>query len=392
MKQVTLIICSFLITSFSFSQNFTSKWDNGFKFSSDDGNFKLNFGGRIMYDDATWKTNFSGLDETFTGSEFRRVRLYNAGQVYKNIKYKVQLDFAGGGVAFKDVYIEILDALPILGNVKFGHFKEPFRLEALTSSNYITFMERGLPIAFSPERNIGVMLNNTFFDKKLSIQAGLFQQANDEFNDTTATGNNNITSRVTFIPINNGDNLLHLGLAYSYRTNSDSTYKVETKPENHMGNTLISTGAIEDVKNVTLMGTELAFVMGSLSIQGEYITSSVWSNKHDDYNFSSFYSQISYFLTGENRKYKNSVAGFDRVKPKRNMGENGFGAWELALRYSSMDLSDVGAGTLNNITIGMNWYLNPCSRIMFNYVLGTAKIGGETITENTYQTRIQINF
>ena len=49
-----------------------------------------------MYDDATWKTNFSGLDETFTGSEFRRVRLYNAGftnmsSVTKEVKIMLKL-------------------------------------------------------------------------------------------------------------------------------------------------------------------------------------------------------------------------------------------------------------------------------------------------------------
>ena len=39
----------------------------------------------------------------------------------------------------------------------------------------------------------------------------------------------------------------------------------------------------------------------------------------EDYNFSSYYGQVSYFLTGERRKYKNSLAGFDRVSPKKNM-------------------------------------------------------------------------
>ena len=391
--KIKLLFVSILIFQFCFSQNFISEWDNGFKIYSDDGNFKLKFGGRIMYDDAMWSTNFNGEDEFFYGSEFRRVRFFNSGQVYNNIKYKLQFDFAGGNISFKDVYIEIVDFFPYFGNIKVGHFKEPFRLEALTSSKYITFMERALPIAFSPERNVGVMFYNTFMDKRLSVQVGLFQQADTTFNVTETTDNRNITSRITFLPIDNGDNVLHLGLAYSYRTNSDNTYKVETRPESHMGNKLISTDIIEDVKNVTLMGTEIAFVMGALSIQGEYITSSVWSNAHDDYNFSSYYSQVSYFITGEKRNYKNSFAGFDRVKPNNNMGDDGFGALELALRYSSMDLSEADAGTLNDITVGLNWYLNPCTRVMFNYVMGTLEDHhGEETKENTFQCRMQIDF
>ena len=117
---IKFLFVSILIFQFSFSQNFTSEWDNGFKISSDDGNFKLKFGGRIMYDDAMWSTNFNGEDEFFYGSEFRRVRFFNSGQLYDNIKYKLQLDFLGGAVAFKDVYIEISDALPFIGNVFSG--------------------------------------------------------------------------------------------------------------------------------------------------------------------------------------------------------------------------------------------------------------------------------
>ena len=71
----------------------------------------------------------------------------------------------------------------------------------------------------------------------------------------------------------------------------------------------------------------------------------------------------------------------------------GWGALELAARYSSMDLSEAHAGILNDITIGLNWYLNPCTRVMFNYVMGTMEDHhGEEATENTFQCRMQIDF
>ena len=103
---------------------------------------EVKFGGRIMYDMAAW-----GAEEfNYTGTEFRRVRLYSSGEMYGAVKYKLQLDFSEGKISFKDVWIE-LNKLPLNGNIRVGHFKEPLRLEALTSSKYITFMERGLPIA-----------------------------------------------------------------------------------------------------------------------------------------------------------------------------------------------------------------------------------------------------
>ena len=383
MKKLT-ILC-FLVSSLIFSQDFNSIWNNGFKTTSSDGDFKLKFGGRIMFDYAFWNTNINGTDESFSGSEFRRVRLFNSGQVYKNVKYKVQFDFDGDGASFKDVYMEITK-VPFVGNIKVGHFKEPFRLEALTSSKYMTFMERGLPIAFSPERNVGLMLHNSYMDNKLSIQAGIFQNG---LSDEEQNGNRNITSRISYLPINNNDQLLHLGIGFSSRKNSDNTYSVSTRPENHMGNKLIS-ASIENVEQTNLIGTEMAWVMGPLSVQGEYIMNTV--DADETYNFTSYYGQISYFLTGEKRKYKNSLAGFDRVSPGKNLGNDGMGALELAARYSSMDLSEANGGILNDITLGLNWYLNPSTRIMFNYVMGVADVNSEDINENTLQMRMQIDF
>ena len=383
MKKLT-ILCFFL-SFLIFSQDFNSIWNNGFKTTSSDGDFKLKFGGRIMFDYAFWNTNVNGTDESFSGSEFRRVRLFNSGQVYKNVKYKVQFDFDGDGASFKDVYMEITK-VPFVGNIKVGHFKEPFRLEALTSSKYMTFMERGLPIAFSPERNVGLMLHNSYMDNKLSIQAGIFQNG---LSDEEQNGNRNITSRISYLPINNNDQLLHLGIGFSSRKNSDNTYSVSTRPENHMGNKLIS-ASIENVEQTNLIGTEMAWVMGPLSVQGEYIMNTV--DADETYNFTSYYGQISYFLTGEKRKYKNSLAGFDRVSPGKNLGNDGMGALELAARYSSMDLSEANGGILNDITLGLNWYLNPSTRIMFNYVMGVADVNSEDINENTLQMRMQIDF
>ena len=383
MKKILLFTISLLMLSIGNSQDFTTKWGNGYKLSSSDGMHSLKFGGRIMSDYAIWNNG----NETFSGTEFRRVRFFNSGKVYGNVKYKLQLDFAGGGVSFKDVYMEV--AMPYAGNVKVGHFKEPFRLEALTSSKYITFMERALPIAFSPERNVGIMLHESFLDDKLSIQAGLFREASSG-NDKMIDDVRNITTRITFLPINNDNNLLHLGAAFSSRSSSDDTYSVSSRAENHLGTKLLDMD-LDNVTGMNLMGVEMAFVMGSFSVQGEYVMNSV--EAMEDYSFSGYYGQVSYFLTGEKRKYKNSLAGFDRVKPNKNMKEGeGLGAFELAARYSSMDLSEADAGTLNDITVGLNWYLNPCTRLMFNYVMGTLDNHGVETTENTFQCRMQIDF
>ena len=47
-----------------------------------------------------------------------------------------------------------------------------------------------------------------------------------------------------------------------------------------------------------------------------------------------------------------------------------WGAWEIALRYSHLDLSDSGVtgGLLNDVTVGLNWYLFHNLRWFLNYV------------------------
>jgi len=61
-----------------------------------------------------------------------------------------------------------------------------------------------------------------------------------------------------------------------------------------------------------------------------------------------------------------------------------------------MDLSKSNMGTLDDTTIGINWYLNPNTRVMLNYVLADLRAGdgsGDVITsENTIQCRVQIDF
>jgi len=352
-------------------------------------NHQITYGGRIMYDMAIWG------EEEFdnTGSEFRRVRLYSSGTMYSNVKYKLQLDFAGGKIAFKDVWME-LNKLPIQGNVKIGHFKEPLRLEGLTSSKYITFMERGLPIAMTPERNTGAMYH-TIIGEKLSFQAGVFRKSDAFGNDKTANNNLNITSRATYLAMNDGDKLLHLGIANSRRKSNDKTYSFSSRAENHLGNNLMDVNYKNQVQNVNIIAGEVAFINGSLSLQGEALQTTInteigqW-NTPITHEIMSYYGQVSYFLTGESRSYKSSLAGFGRVKPNNNYGENGWGALEVAARFSAINSQE--DGSLEDITFGLNWYLNPNTRMMLNYVMGEMTKGTEVTVENAVMMRVQLDF
>ena len=108
---------------------------------------------------------------------------------------------------------------------------------------------------------------------------------------------------------------------------------------------------------------------------------------------SSYYAQLSYFLTGESRPYKSSLDGFGRVNPNNNYGNGGKGAIEVVARTSQICLEKANMGQLNAKTIGLNWYLNPNTRVMLNYVMGErTSLSGGVITENAAMMRVQLDF
>jgi len=196
--------------------DFRVYWKEGVNLATLDGDFKLKIGGRLQTDwffsseDRDIKSN---VGEQEDGVEFRRARIYFSGLIYGNVEYKLQLDFAGDDADFKDAYLGLTD-FP-LGTLRMGHFKEPFSLDELTSSKYITFMERALPNAFAPGRNTGFMLHNVASDERMTTAIGVFRDTDDN-GENVDDGGYNITSRVTALPIyeNKGAQLLQLGAAW----------------------------------------------------------------------------------------------------------------------------------------------------------------------------------
>lgn len=400
------VLATNLYSQKSESNPFTIKWDNGFKVDSEDNNFKLKFGGRLMLDHAYFYQN-EELDSSFgelesnNGTEFRRARLFVSGTIYKNVEFKLNVDFAGGVALLKDAYLGIKN-VPVIGRVRIGHIKEPLRFDALTSSKYITFMERAIPADIANERNNGILIMNDFLNNKLSIQTGVFRNADDFGNDKKAANDFASTSRISSLIINNieKEQLLHLGVSYSYRIPDDENYALTLRPKSHLSKKYITTGIIPDVSKVHIINLETAYTYGSFTLQGEFLNSKVYRKSPDtseNYDFFNYYGQMSYFLTGEHRPFKNSYATFGRLKPKNHFmnGNKGAGALEFAIRYTHTNFNskDILGGEQSDITFGTNWYLNSATRIMFNYVwtdINRKDVGGGIL--HIFEMRFQIDF
>jgi len=375
-------------------------YKDGLKFEAGGGDFKFQIGGRLMNDWAFFNANDefkANFAEPEDGTEFRRARFFMSGLLYDLVKYKLQLDFAGSEVAFKDAYIGLVN-VPVIRNINVGHFKEPFSLEELTSSKYITFMELSLANTFAPGRNMGFALYDTdALDKRMTWAIGVFRPTDDDAEIKDNSGYN-VTARVTGTPLNEdkGKKLVHLGAAYSYVNPKDNVGPVQfrSRPEAHLASRYVDTGGFL-ADNYNLYGFEAAAVFNSLSVQGEYMIADVDSAAAGDPTLDGYYVEASYYLTGENRSYKEGA--FDRTKVKKNFLQNGgWGAWQVALRYSSVDLNDAGlaGGEEDNISAGINWHLNNNTRVMFNYVHADIEGGAGQDFGNldTFQTRFQIDF
>lgn len=354
----------------------STKWNQGVEIKRSDDKFKFKLGGRVQFDIMNIYEDDS-LSKAFgskNGAEFRRLRWYTSGTLYGNINFKLQFDFSNGDAGVKDAYLEVTK-IPWIGNFRAGHFKQPFGLEMQTSSNHMLFMERGLTNAFTPERDIGLMIHNKHLNNRLAWYAGYFyptggvgKYLGDQYR---------FTFRVSGLPIYNTTGrytVLHLGLAYENQFQNKQELKLAERPEAHLAEKYVSL-TIDSVNRADVFGGELSFVLGRFALQGEMMMARVNPVTSENANFelytySAYYINFSWFITGENRNYSAKKSAFDRITPKRNLGKGGTGAWELVLRFSNIDLNDqdLNGGAMTDFTAGLNWYLNPATKIRFNYI------------------------
>lgn len=368
------------------------KWSNGFKLTSPDGDLEFKFGGRLQ-DDWAWYSADDELEAAVgsfeDGTEFRRARLFFEGELYDRVEFKAQYDFAGGEAQIKDGYVGLIH-LPVVGGLRVGHLKEPYGLEEQTSSKYLTFMERSpASEAFSPSRNAGVMLHRG--EERYTWAVGAFRDTDDSGN---AIGREevNLTGRLTGLPwySDDGSGLLHLGLSVSEREPTGDSLRFRARPESHLAPRVVDTGSF-GADGLTLVDFEAALVHGPFSLQGEYARAATDGLGGVDPGFDGFYVFGSWYLTGEHRPYENGAGAFGRLKPKRPWRDGGTGAWEVALRYSTLDLSDAGidGGSVDDVTVGLNWYPYANVRWMANYVLADRDDLGQV---DTFQMRFQVDF
>lgn len=354
---------------------------------SEDGANRLGLLGRLFYDVGDFDADVAKLEAT---NQVESARLGLSGTVAHDFDFLLQYELAN---AFRGdaPQAELKDAWIAYSGLKswdfrIGQFQESFSLEELTSSRYITFMERALPNTFVPGYHLGASVS--YQGKGWQASGGYFDRSIGPGSDDEGWG---YAARVTAAPIHSKKRLLHLGASAAYRNPDDDTVRFRARPETGLTDErLVSTGTLTRVEDYTTEGIEAAWIHGPFSLQAEYMLNQVErSSGRNDASFQGGYVYASWFITGEPRTYSEKRGVFSRIKPK-----NRYGAVEVALRYSILDLNDgtVEGGTERNWTLGGNWYINKSMRLMTNAIWVNSTRRGVEDDPSILQARLQYDF
>ena len=377
-------------------------------FRSKDGRFEAHVRGRLFVDGG-YLDDRDGFYRNDNATELRAARLGIEGKA-DNFDYLLEVDFADGEADLEDAFIEYDGAFTDPAYVRAGQFKTPNSLEELTSSRFITFMERAaFTDAFELDRRIG--LGSGLGGDNWGVDAGLFgQNASDVANNEgfAIAGRGHYAFLDTLRP----DSVIHLGASARFRDLEndvdDDSARYRQRPFFHFTDTRsVDTGTSPDADNDVLLGGEAALVLGPFSLQGE--VAHTWLQRQggaaDADGLWGGYLSASYFLTGESRDYEADGGVFGRVRVSDPVFEGGSGAWEFGARLDYIALNDGSAdikgGDQYSIIGGVNWYLDDNVRFMIDYALSRvfnarnspgAAADGSSDVVNGVGARVQLDF
>ena len=393
--------------------------------SDTNGKFTFHPRGMLELDYAKYWERRGGYDYN-DGTQIRRGRFGFDGTAFGTFGYRIEAEYVNGTTNLLDAFISYSG----IKNWSFtiGQQKAPAGLEANSSDAFNEFIERGMAnVAFGrvgAERRMGITAQ--YAKGPITATAGIFgagEAISRATNPTTPGEVYGFNGRVTFEPINEDGRVLHLGGSAYYTTHFGTNSVTLSSPPN----STVDGGNIESVpltgarsaacvdtgvKNAVFLGAEAAGVYGPFSVQGEY--SHLHLNRFDtlagvalpDLNFDGFYAFGTFFITGESHGYKGGL--IDRVKPIHNFDPNngGWGAFELALRYDRLNLTNHNLSPLDrdahSLTAALNWYLNGNVKLMMNYIRFTGlnspltaapvAINGTTAKGDVFATRLHLDF
>lgn len=322
------------------------------------------------------------------GANFRRARLGIEGKAFGDFEYNFLYDFGGSGneEAGRISAAWVQYGFPKWNTkLRIGAFSPPSGLEEAVSTNGSLFVERAAPselvrsIASGDGRTaVGLFANGDNWTASAAISGNIV--GTQTFDEQTA-----FVGRYSFVPYRRDNAILHVGANTEIVFNpaasgpdvagaAATNIRLRERPEIRVdGTRLVDTGNI-DSDGLTAWGAELGGLWKNYYFQAEYYGIEIdRKGALSDPEFNGWYIQAGWTITGEPRRYATSNATFDAPQPAKpfNLKTGDWGAWELGLRYSYLDLnflegapgtapvaSAIRGGEQEGFTLGLNWYLN----------------------------------
>ena len=345
-----------------------------------------------------------------SGTNFRRARLGIDGRAFGDWDYDALIDFGGAGeedaAHIQELWVQYSGLKPF--HFKVGALPPSIGLEDQGSTNGQLFLER--PASADIARSLAGgdfreaaeiwgagerwYLNAAVTGRLVGVINSQGIAVSQPFDSQLG-----LIGRLGFTPIQTDDAIVELGVHGSYVARpADSggpdtlpgatRYSVvlQERPELRVdGTRLISTGAIS-AQHARTAGLEAATEFGGFFLQSEYdwfgIERRPGGASLSDPDFTGYYLEGSYSITGDKRRFNAANWAFDgpAVAHPFSLADRAWGAWEIAARYSDMDLN-YHAGALGSApaadavrggeqkiwTGGLNWYPNSIVRFMLEY-------------------------
>ncbi len=340
----------------------------------------------------------TGARDFSDGLYFRRARFGVEGRLARDFNYRLLLELGGSGTEgptrINDAWIAYTGFAPF--TIQLGAFSPPSNMDDGTTPEDIVFIERASAAELS--RSLGGADGRI----GLGVRGGgprwmsALTLTNRTVNDPEVFDSQlAVVGRAGFLVATGSDYNVHAGVSGTYVLSPPdqgadaalrNPLRFRDRPEIRVDSTrLIDTGLI-DASHASVLGLEFGANWKNVYLQGEHFWFDVERRESaglDDPSFKGYYAQGSWVLTGESRRYNPATGSFQNPRPRQPFASaGGFGAWELAARYSRMNLNheaglegtaaipgSVRGGDQSVLTLGVNWYVNANFKVMMNYLL-----------------------
>jgi len=385
-----------------------------------DGRFEMSFRGRFMFDMASFEQdqgNFGAgygavgtcaatnvLCDQGSGAVFRRVRFGVEGKFFRDFIYEMRFDFGGSGAeSAGTVNIMRVGYVGIPGlRIHAGALQPVITLYDATSSADLVTMERAAIITTlvgayggdNSRRGVEATYQKEHFlwDGDNFIISGAYTGERIGADHTGIPNNDENThalGRIAYRIYGDGTNNVQIGASGSTLLDPASSITLQERPEIRVGgDRYVSTGALA-VDGGEAYGFEFGANYKNFYVAAEWYEMAldrVGANVDPD--FSGYYVEAEWILTGENKRYaaaatNNNVGVFRQptVASPWTLG-GGTGAWSLHGRYSVLDLNfnegDAGfatpAGGIRGgeqviTNLGVTWYMNANLKLVGEYAM-----------------------